>query len=62
MFYNLEHVRVQLIPMTTNVFTAAQQIAFENLVTATATAFNLTRSQAVHRLLNQGIEPCKMFA
>ncbi len=44
----------------TNSFSAAQQVAFENLVTATAAAMALTRPVAIRRLVEQGIEPRTM--
>ena len=44
-----------------NSFTAAQQVAFETLVTGTAAAHNLTRPQAIEFLLSIGSEPANMF-
>lgn len=37
--------------------TAAQQIAFEAIVTATAAAHNITREQAIYRLIESGVTP-----
>ena len=44
-----------------NTVTAAQQIAFETLVTVTAAAHGWTRPQAIEYLLEIGSEPANMF-
>lgn len=45
----------------TTTVTAAQQIAFETLVSATVAAHGMTRPQAIEFLVSIGSEPSTMF-